>query len=116
MNNDQRFMIFPFKITKTNTNTKILDFRFMIFPFKITNINTNPNTNTNNSHNRDKMNLGKKKKKRRNEPKKKKRERENEVVRWKNMEKARRLEVQVMASGEGLQVNQAGDDKCLGRR
>ena len=61
MNNDQRFMIFPFKITKTNTNTKILDFRFMIFPFKITNINTNPNTNTNSSHNRDEMNPEKKK-------------------------------------------------------
>ena len=64
----------------------------MIFPFKITNINTNPNTNTNSSHNRDEMNP------------EKKNERENEVVRWKNMEKVRRLEVQVMAVGEGLQV------------
>ena len=87
----------------------------MIFPFKITKINTNPNTNTNNSHNRDKMNLEKKKKKK-TKTKQKKKKRENEVVRWKNMEKARRLEVQVMASGEGFQVNQAGDDKCLGRR
>ena len=69
----------------------------MIFPFKITDININPNTNTNNSHNRDKMNPERERER--------ERERENEVVRWKNMEKARQLEVQMMAGSEGLQVN-----------
>ena len=51
MNNDQRFMIFPFKITNTKTNP---------------NTNTNTKiTNTNiNSHDWDEMNLEKKKKKR----------------------------------------------------
>ena len=43
--------------------------------------------------------------------KKKKKEGENEVVRWKNMEKARWLEVQVVADDEGLQANQAGGDR-----
>ena len=76
----------------------------MIFSFKIT------NTNTSNSHNRDEMNP-EKKMKRTQKKKRKKKEGENEVVQWKNMEKVRWLEVQVVASGEGLQANQADSDR-----
>ena len=63
----------------------------MIFPFKITNTKTNPNANTNNSHVWDKK--------------------KNKEVRWRRMEEARWLEMQLMADGEGLQANQAGSDR-----
>ena len=58
---------------------------------------------------------------RQNEPKKKKKKKkkkriENEVVWWRHMEEASRLEVQVMAGGEGFQANQAGGDICLSLR
>ena len=50
------------------------------------------------------------------EKRKKKKRIENEVVWWRHMEEARRLEAQVMAGGEGLQANQADGDRCPGRR
>ena len=47
-------------------------------------------------------------------PKKKEKQKkkiEKEVVQWRHMKEARRLEAQVMAGGEGLQANQVGGDR-----
>ena len=45
---------------------------------------------------------------------KKERKIENEVVRWRHMEEARQLKVQVMVGGEGLQANLGGGDRSSG--
>ena len=87
MNNDQRFMIYHFKITKrntnpktnTNTNTKISDLWFSLSKSQT---QTWILTQTQTTHMI-----------------------ENEVGRWRQMEEARRLEVQVMVGDEGLQAN-----------
>ena len=72
-----RFMIFPFQIT--NTNTKISDLWFSLSKSQT---QTWILTQTQTTHMI-----------------------ENEVGRWRQMEEARRLEVQVMVGDEGLQAN-----------